>query len=289
MLIMDELMSWLDTSTQQAKAMEVPVTARTAQTVREAKRFVVEPPAVAVVKTLMRNKTTLKRAAPHLFFPAANTWIEWHDPTLHGRIAVHFMGWSGDEREEIHSGALTIHHNVGGKLQPLAALGEVVLDSLNSQMPFWIKPVSSTQGVLGRVLSQRGVSRYNIKTLMEGEEPSPFFDEIGTMTLGFLALLNSPRMVHLHHDSRLKLNKNRIAKGKYPLLAHEGVHINLAKHEYEAVVHDEDHASRPLHFVRAYLRVQRGELQLIWPHWRGDPALGIKLPSYEITHKEPRP
>jgi hypothetical protein len=285
MLIMDELISWTMTVSEKAKERGFASPSRTMSVLTDARRFVIDPAAVAIVRTLLKNRQTLKRAAEHLFFPAGNTWIEWHDPGLRGRVALHFVGNSDTESEDIHGGALTVHRSVDGILKPMSGMGLAQLDSLNSEMPFFIRPISSASQMIER-LSKTKINRHTIRALIGDEPADPEMDEIGTMMLGFLALLNSPRMVHMHKDTRQKLNKHRQAKGKYPLLAHEAVRINLAKHDYDAVIHDSDGASRPLHFVRAYLRVQYGELQLIYPHWRGDPALGIKTPKYDVTHKE---
>lgn len=101
-----------------------------------------------------------------------------------------------------------------------------------------------------------------------------------------LSLLCSPRI----YSSRLvefgKLNKQRAARGKWPLMAYREVSVRLSDpHSCPDVVRATgEGAPKPLHFVRAHLRLRSsGRIEVVRPHWRGDAQLGIKRPTYRLV------
>ena len=108
----------------------------------------------------------------------------------------------------------------------------------------------------------------------------------GRQACGLLALLNSPKMARVEEADLTRLNKARVRKRKPPLLSHRVVTIDLGK--VERTLREGDAAEgqgspRQQHFVRWHLRLVRGVLYPVRPHWRGDPSLGTKPPAYRLT------
>ena len=46
---------------------------------------------------------------------------------------------------------------------------------------------------------------------------------------------------------------------------------------------------RALHHVRSHLRIRRGAVELVRPHWRGDPEHGVRLHRHVVTRAEDEP
>jgi hypothetical protein len=95
--------------------------------------------------------------------------------------------------------------------------------------------------------------------------------------------MNSPRLVRMKDISRVKLNQHRMRGGKFPLLCHSEVSVDLNRPNIDALQLDSDGSRKALHWVRAHLRFRLGSWEIVSPHWRGDPSIGIKLPAYKLT------
>lgn len=98
-----------------------------------------------------------------------------------------------------------------------------------------------------------------------------------------LTLLCSRRAYTLRQVELSKLNRRRCSRGKWPLLAYNEVRIAIAAQRPTVSPATGIGAERPLHFVRAFLRIRLGRMELVSPHWRGNAELGVKRPAYVIT------
>lgn len=106
---------------------------------------------------------------------------------------------------------------------------------------------------------------------------------------GILALINTPRIIgrrqHMPHAGlQRQLAASRGMVGKFPLRA--WTEIVLEVHP-PVIAGEQVHEARLtggkcLHFCRAHLRIRNGSLEYVSPHWRGDPALGIKQTRYSV-------
>lgn len=115
------------------------------------------------------------------------------------------------------------------------------------------------------------------------------FATIKPIILAFLALINSPKMVKRIPAKVDRLNRKRLAAGKYTYHPHHTVRLNVDRKKFTVTEgHGGDGASRCLHFVRAHLRLWKGRYILVQPHWRGDPQVGIRSTSYEIDRQHSR-
>lgn len=104
-----------------------------------------------------------------------------------------------------------------------------------------------------------------------------------------LAMINTPRVIgrkqHMPHAGlQRKLAAAQGMVGKFPLRAWTELVLEVT---VPRVGGERSHETRltggkALHFCRAHLRLQNGCLVLVSPHWRGDPALGIKQTQYSV-------
>jgi hypothetical protein len=107
---------------------------------------------------------------------------------------------------------------------------------------------------------------------------------------GLLALINTPRLIgrrqHVPHAGLQK--KMAAAKGmvgKFPLRAWTELKLFVSDigTRADGTVHEAHYTGeRCLHFCRAHLRIRNGQLERVKPHWRGNPALGIKQTRYTV-------
>lgn len=105
----------------------------------------------------------------------------------------------------------------------------------------------------------------------------------------FLAIINTPRVIgrrqHMPHAGlQRKLAGKHGMVGKFPLRAWTEIVLEVRPPEMdESEQETRLTGGKALHFVRAHLRIQNGQLVLVSPHWRGDPALGMVQSRYRLT------
>lgn len=105
-----------------------------------------------------------------------------------------------------------------------------------------------------------------------------------------LVLINTPRIIgrrqFMPHRGLERDLTRSMGVGKFPLHAWTEIRLEVAKPtEIDDGEPHEAHLTgrRALHFCRAHLRVRLGQLEYVSPHWRGDPALGIKQSRYAVV------
>lgn len=106
-----------------------------------------------------------------------------------------------------------------------------------------------------------------------------------------LALINTPRIIgrrqHMpHRGLEKKLVAQRKVIGSFPLHAWTEILLKVSPpQDASGEPSTEAHLTgqRALHFVRQFLRIRRGKLELVRPHWRGDAALGIRRSRYHVS------
>jgi hypothetical protein len=108
--------------------------------------------------------------------------------------------------------------------------------------------------------------------------------------LGNLALINTPHVISQtvdppHRGLQKRLGRVLSLPGKYPLQDWHEVKLHVAVAPEFSGRAGEAHLSgeRALHFCRSYLRVRLGRVELVRPHWRGNPAIGIKQTDYRVV------
>lgn len=123
----------------------------------------------------------------------------------------------------------------------------------------------------------------------DGIDPAFAPKALISMLQGILTLINTPRIIGRrqvmpHVGLERKLVK-KFGAGKFPLQAWTEIKLQVAKPiEIDDGLPHEAHLTgkRALHFCRAHLRVQNGQLVYVSSHWRGDAAIGIKQSRYVV-------
>lgn len=108
--------------------------------------------------------------------------------------------------------------------------------------------------------------------------------------VALLAMINTPRVFgrrqHMPHAGlQRKLAAAQGMTGKFPLRAWTEIklEVRLPRDESESGEHVAVLTGRKcLHFCRAHLRVQNGQIVFVSSCWRGDPSLGIKRSRYSL-------
>lgn len=109
--------------------------------------------------------------------------------------------------------------------------------------------------------------------------------------VAILALMNSPKLVRTEEHTLDKFNARRLKRGKYPYFPHHQVYLNVDKHALKVQKGQGDGPERALHFVRAHPRFyvhpryKEASVVIVQPHWRGNPELGIKNPTYNVERE----
>ena len=122
-------------------------------------------------------------------------------------------------------------------------------------------------------------------------EPQHFAGGISTFLYAVLSMINTPRVVgrrihQPHAGLQRKVAAAHSMPGKYPLRAWHELVLEVKPPRDESEREPQQTiltGGKALHFVRAYLRISGGHLQLVSAHWKGDPALGLKQTRYRVV------
>lgn len=117
-----------------------------------------------------------------------------------------------------------------------------------------------------------------------------FGEDGDEVILAMLAMINTPRVIgrrihQPHAGLQRKLAAAHSMPGKYPLQAWHELVLEVKPPRDEGDRGPQQtilSGGKARHFVRAYLRINAGSLQLVSSHWKGDPALGLKQTRYRI-------
>lgn len=136
----------------------------------------------------------------------------------------------------------------------------------------------------------KGVYYINPKAFHDGDESGATAD-LTCLIYALLAMVNTPRIVgrrqhQPHAGLQRAIARSRVAVGSFPLQAWTELKLEVhlprdeSKEDARQTILS---GSRALHFVRRHIRIRRGQLEIVSPHWRGDPALGIKRTRYAVV------
>jgi len=126
---------------------------------------------------------------------------------------------------------------------------------------------------------------------LSGNDNDELFDEIMLTSLKvFLYLINNPviagRTTHPPHKGLIKEIRNTWGGSGFPLHGWTEVKIDVTKTAPIGTKEEVDGTStgrRPLHFVRKFMRIRRGQTEYVKAHYRGDPSIGIKQTRYNAV------
>lgn len=207
---------------------------------------------------------------PRLFLPADQTWMEFklhpglRDYLRLGQEATRLgilLRSSGDGWAHLW---MVSHYN-------RVKIGKVSLNSLD-----WVRDnLGSVDMDTGRPVANEQI----IKSC----------DLIFSITHRLLAIINTPRIIgrrqHMPNRALERRLTQKFGKGKFPLHAWTEIQLSVSKPiEIDDGEPHEAHLTgrRALHFCRAHLRLRNGRIEYVSPHWRGDPAIGIKQSRYAV-------
>lgn len=239
----------------------------------------IHPDVLSLASHLSTDPDKLEAAAAHIFWPSFNSWIEWVSPE--GWCGFYFNGQGTDSVTEGWGFVTWWRH---GEDEPLTL-------SLRYEMQdFRVTPLNTREyaGKLSSKLSGDALRMYNqtvtdmeSKTFEEGRITREVADQIKPIVYAILALINSPKLVRRVHVDQTRINRSRLKRGRYPFHPHHEVKLDVDKTTVKALTGSKgDGSHKAHHFVRAHLRFRLGQYELVKPHWRGDPEVGVIETDY---------
>jgi hypothetical protein len=237
--------------------------ADTALAIGLAQRFVLSPFTVESID-MLAEPLVIEKSRQFLFTPAALTWMEWRGGDAGSKTSNrHGVLLAGMDEESIVAGAViyVCDHIIDGERRQIAIPGE-----------YDLRP--------GGILSQINPSRI--------DEINFSLDcaQLGVWIGAALALINTPRMYEARIEDNRKLNARRYAKGTPPLMSWREVNIKIDRYGLGRTNRKAAHGELPRHHVRAHMRIRRGKVELVKPHWRGNPDKGIIRHRHVVTRAE---
>lgn len=209
------------------------------------------------------------------FLPAPRTWLEWvEDGVRQGVLLIQPDDEDGEPICAYVSFAMVNEDHPSGS-HIITVSAEAVDDSADKRpvIPLfsrsrWIGPILEASDDRGRLTLARIYAR--------------------------LACINTPRVIgrrmHLPHAGLQKqIARSKGLVGKFPLRAWTEIELKVSPPSDESALPPRDGyltGARALHFVRAFLRIRLGKLELVSAHWRGDASLGIKQTRYRLVPGE---
>jgi hypothetical protein len=249
--------------------LRVPAVVEKIVDLRSAQRFVLSPQVVQTVDGL-HDASKIESMRKDLFTPAEITWLEWRG------------GNAGSNQSSRH-GILLVGADVAPRRSIVTGTGYYICDDpgMPGELPaavpiIWDFPEGpSLQLVLGdgiwRVLDQY-TSLRNLDV-----------HALGAWIITALAIINTPRLANVRFEDRTKLNRSREKSGKPPVLSWSEVSIKV---DAGTPGHGDQRAratGRALHHVRSFFRLRRGQVEIVRPHWRGNPDIGVKRHRYTVS------
>lgn len=246
---------------------------------RDAQRFVLSPLCSETAGSLADPKA-IERSRDNLFLPAYLTWLEWAGTppgSMQGitRHGVLLIGGSNLDSLVAGWGAYVVAEREPG--------GRTVITPMAFTFDF---PASDRP-----ILRWIGGSALNLAASYPPKAAEILaFDlgRFGAFVGAALALINTPRLAHVVSRDMDAINRRRRRLNRPAVLSWREVKILIDRGE---LGHGTPKASagRALHHVRAFLRIQRGRVQIVRPHWRGNPKFGRIVHRYAVLREEDEP
>ncbi|MGF3026934.1 hypothetical protein ACQVP2_29470 [Methylobacterium aquaticum] len=109
-----------------------------------------------------------------------------------------------------------------------------------------------------------------------------------------LLVINSPRVIARetqppHRGLEKDLRAARREGARFKLLPWTKIRLNITPPAASGETGEGGEritGAKALHFCRSHIRVRLGRLEIVKAHWRGDPELGIRRPTYAVTGEQ---
>jgi hypothetical protein len=244
-------------------------------------RFVLSPLVVESALDLGRPDA-IERSRDLIFTPARMTWIEWRgratgfaDSARHGFLirGAYHKGEFVHSHGSLVTGTTSYVFDVGTPHdKPLLCPFEH--DFLSDG------PILQDIPMLD---ARKFLARWGLEKLRDTLD----LGRLGDFMAAVCAMIAAPRVTALVDHDLSQLNRARKNRGYPPYLSYQAVNINVDDYLQEKG------GSRTatgdgvaLHHVRAHLRMRLGKVEVVRPHWRGDPALGIVISRHRVRRAE---
>lgn len=236
-------------------------------TLKRCQPFVMSPLTLSTCADLADPKA-IARSRPHLFTPAELTFIDCSAdrPAWTDRIQARRTGIAMFNRGTRNEASLT----EGDLFLIVASDGGVV-------------PYLGRYDLIGPgpIVTWAPESQQAIRFI----DP----DAVGNFLAVALALINTPRASHITRAELSKLNRARSRKDLPPILEHKIVTLKIDAGELGHGFQAHQTQERALHHVRAFMRLSRGRIEIVRPHWRGNPRFGVIQHRYIAVRAEDEP
>lgn len=242
-----------------------------------AQRFVLSPLTVQTIDDIA-EPNAVENTRDYLFTPAESTWIEWHESRV------------GYARSNRHGLLLIGADQPDGRRSISTGDGVYVCDmpALPSRGPMGVPIVYDLHGDGSLMRPQIGTMAVMLKRI-GSDLANTDIGAIGVWLGAALALINTPRLSERVLHTHDKINRAREKHNKPPILSWHEIHIKIDAgelgHSSGAPMTEE----RAFHHVRAHLRLRLGKVELVRPHWRGNPEKGVILHRHSVVRAEDEP
>lgn len=271
-MLCDDFLEW---SQRSAAAAMTDRAGQLGQTIvdrlKRAQRFVLSPTVLETVSELA-DPAAIEKTRDHLFTPSETTWIECAGaiPGVRGASSRH--------------GFLLDGERVDGK-------GSIHVGVCAYASDTWLP--NGQRGVIPMMMTYdmpatgRSILKLESRMVPPGIAMPDFNMRKLSAWLGAcLALLNTPRISDMREHDAAKLNMSRLKRGMPPVLSYSIVTINVDSGEMGVGGQGVAGLGRSLHHVRSHLRIKRGRVELVRPHWRGDPHVGVRISRHVVRRDE---
>lgn len=245
-----------------------------------AQKFVLSPHVVEAAWDLSKSHAAIEKNKEYVFTPAVNTWIEWSGDGAFQSSFRHGLFLFGQDQDE------DLKHTVG--------VGAYIYDrdAQHSTLDF----VLVNYFLLlddGPILSHGvdSISEQDLNGLKSTEKGADYIERsraiplerLGRFLIAVLAIIATPRFSLVRDRDLSKINAKRAKNSRPALISYRDVIINpqskwVAKSALRQMSKDE----RRRHHVVSFLRLRRGNIELVTAHWRGNRAKGYILHRHVV-------
>ena len=225
--------------------------------------FVLSPLTIETADSLARYQARqLGEQAQYLHLPDYHTWID---------MSAQRPAGACDGRR---TGVLLIGNARDGNILSGEAL--IVTDAVDGYAQLSGRFDLTTGMLWQSVAGERGADQQTQHYKDRGGDPEQLISTVWAA----IALINTPRISIRGTVEFGRLNKRRAASGRPPILSYTTVRIAIDRGEVGPAVALSGGGERALHRVRAFLRLRRGRVELVRPHFRGNPRFGVVKHRY---------
>lgn len=231
-----------------------------AAAVKAAQRFVLSPLTVETIDDLAQPEA-VERTREYLFTPAVLTWIEFNDGAAFGsgRHGLLLMG----ETQSIHHGLLTF-------VERSPTPEKHRFDYLVGHADYnFIPPGPMLK--MGEELV--GLMGFQVR-------------KVAAWIGAALALINSPHLCDKVPHDLSRHNSKRQKRNLPPILSYHDVNLTIDRGGGFRADELISTGGRAYHHVRAHMRLRLGRVELVRPHWRGDPMIGTIRTRHLVRRAE---